>query len=153
MRCFVHSAVIVLSMSFVPAVRAADWKVSKLRIVQVSSRDDLRRLCRFAGDLYACTVFESRSLATTCVASDASQWAILALASTQPVAYLWDGRYLGHEQLHISDIEIATRDYVERLGRHRYERESDCLNAAAAEENGFPRQIDLFAEASNARWH
>lgn len=153
MRRFTHSVVILISMSIVPTVRAAEWRISPLRIVPVSSRDDLRRLCRFAADLYACTAFESRSLAATCVASDARQWEVIAIAHVQPLVYLWDARFLGHERLHISDMETSIRGYVEQLARHRYDVENDCQRAAAAETAGFARQIDIFATASNELRH
>jgi hypothetical protein len=152
-RRFVRAVLIVISICVIPAVRAAGSKVAALRIVLVSSRDDLRRSCRFAADLYACTAFESRRLEAACVAAGAGQWAMIANANVQPVVYLWDARWLGHERLHISDVETALGEYVDRLERHRFESESDCRRAAAADTGGFARQIDIFAAASNDLRH
>jgi len=143
----------LMSLCVIPTVCAAGSEASELRIVRVPSRNDLRRSCRFAGDLYACTAFESRILDAACVASDAGQWALIANVSIQPVVYLWDAQWIGHERLHISDVESSLRTYVGQLERHRYETESDCRRAAAADTAGFARQVDIFAAASNDLRH
>jgi hypothetical protein len=143
----------LMSICVIPTVRAAEPKISALRIVLVSSRDDLRRSCRFAGDLYACTAFESRKLEAACIAAGGERWAMIASGNAQPVVYLWDAIWLGHERLHISDVESSLREYIAQLERRRYASESDCLRAAGADVAGFPRQLDIFAAASNDLRH
>jgi hypothetical protein len=133
--------------------RASESELAPRRLVLVQSRADLERWCHFAADLYACTAFEERKLDATCVASGDRQWRFFATASIKPVVYLWDSRWLGHERLHIGDIQTALRAYMEMLRAHRFDTQTDCRRAAAGDIGGFDKQIDLFVAASNELRH
>lgn len=70
-----------------------------------------------------------------------------------PFMYLWQPRWIGHENLHIEDIRGDVEKYLEGLESKRFASSDDCRRDAETEEASFPARMDEWKKASNAKRH
>lgn len=118
----------------------------------VSARADLVKLCGSEAWIYGCTKFLGQKLTGDCSATGVL-WQMRPSAQFIPFMYLWQPRWIGHENLHIEDIRGDVHEYLEELESKRFASSDDCRRVAETEEASFPSRMDEWKKASNAKRH
>lgn len=120
----------------------------------LSNRDDLAKLCSTANRIFGCTAFAGEMLTFTCERRETA-WRARAQAQFIPYIYLLSTNVegIGHERLHIADIERSLRLYLSDLESRTFESESSCQTSSELEASLFSRRMDEWKTQSNLDRH
>jgi hypothetical protein len=133
-------------------VIAAQLQIAPTRTEIVSSRTALTKMCGSHAWIYGCTRFLGEKLTTSC-ANDNGLWQLRVTAQYIPYMYLWQPESIGHEKLHMDDIRESVDLHLRDLEARSYSIEESCVTAGRLAAENFPRRMNEWKKASNAKRH